>query len=292
MKEVVYNPSLTIDQNAKINGVSVATIRLYIKTNGIDRRFDEKMKLFTTIKGLQKQHPEYTASQIQRLCRYSLNTVKKYMQMTAFTINASSDKYSAFDLGKNKNIIKSVSDSQTKILNSILQLYIKSDHYEADFTYSAGIFWKRLKQPEMKFDKYPQCIDVKPLSEAFSISDGTLNNCIVDLPFLVRVNGSQISDRFTSFNSEDELFLTNKEMIELAYRKLRKGGYFVMKTMDVSCVLKQLWVSDFVVQTAIQTGFELRDKFILIANKRPLLKGKQQHFARKYHSYFFVFKKK
>ena len=81
-------------------------------------------------------------------------------------------------------------------------------------------------------------------------------------------------------------------MIVLAFQKLRKGGYLVMKTMDVSYGLKQLWVSDYVVKVAQETGFELKDKFILIANKRPLHKGMQQHFARKHHSYFLVFKKK
>ena len=44
MKEIVYNPSHTIAQNAKNNGVSIATVRLYIKSNGIDRRYDEKLK--------------------------------------------------------------------------------------------------------------------------------------------------------------------------------------------------------------------------------------------------------
>lgn len=292
IKEIVYDPSQTIAQNAKNNGVSIATVRLYIKSNGIDRRYDEKLKVFKTIKGLQEQHLDYTASQIQSLSGYALNTVKKYMKMVDFPFVASSDKYSAFDLGKSINIIKSVSTSQTTILNSILQLYIKSDHYEADFTYSVGVFWKRVKQPDLKYDKLPQMEGVKPLSEAFSLSDGTLHSCVVDLPFLVRGYGSTITERFTSFNSEEEMYSANKEMIVLAFQKLRKGGYLVMKTMDVSYGLKQLWISDFVVRVAQETGFELKDKFILIANKRPLHKGMQQHFARKHHSYFFVFKKK
>ena len=291
MKDIVYNPSHTIAQNAKNNGVSIATIRSYIKDNGIDRRFDEKLRIFTKIKELQKQHPEFTAAQIRLYSGYSLNTVKKYMRMVEFPFAASSDKCSAFDLGKSNNIIKSVSASQTEILSNILQLYIKSDHYEADFTFSTGVFWNRLKNPDLKFDKYPQMEGVKPLTEAFSLPDGTLSSCVVDLPFLVRGYGGKITERFTSFASEDELFTTNEKMIELAYNKLRRGGFLVIKTMDVSYALKQLWVSDFVVRVALDKGFELKDKFILIANKRPLHKGKQQHFARKHHSYFFVFRK-
>ena len=133
---------------------------------------------------------------------------------------------------------------------------------------------------------------VKPLSEAFSLSDGTLHSCVVDLPFLVRGYGSTITERFTSFNSEEEMYSANKEIILLTFQKLRKVGYLVMKTMDVSYGLKQLWISDYVVRVAQETGFELKDKLILIANKRPLHKGMQQHFARTHHSYFFVFRKK
>ena len=88
------------------------------------------------------------------------------------------------------------------------------------------------------------------------------------------------------------MYDTNREMIVLAYRKLRKGGFLVMKTMDVSYSMKQLWVSDYVVQKAFETGFELKDKFILVSNKRLLNSGGKQHIARKYHSYFFVFYKK
>lgn len=292
MKELSYYPNLSIAENARLNGVSIATIRKYIQDSGIDRKFDEIYKIFTNIKRLQEQNPEYTASQIKRLSGYSLNTVKKYMKMVEFPYCLSPEKYSGFDLQKSNNIIKSVSNSQTVILNSILQLYINNNHYECDFTYSIGVFWKGIRQPDLKFDKYPQLEGVKLLSEAFLLPDGTLHNCVIDLPYIVQGIGSKITDRFTSFNSEEEMFDTNREMIELAYRKLMKGGYLVMKTMDVSYSMKQLWVSDYVVQTAFGIGFELKDKFILVSNKRLLNSGGKQHIARKYHSYFFVFYKK
>lgn len=292
MKEISYYPNLSIAENARLNGVSIPTIRKYIQDSGIDRKFDEIFKIFTNIKRLQEQNPEYTASQIKRLSGYSLNTVKKYMKMVEFPYHLSTDKYSGFDLQKNNNIIKSVSNSQTVILNSILQLYINNNHYECDFTYSIGVFWKGIRQPDLKFDKYPQLEDVKPLSEAFLLPDDTLHNCVIDLPYIVQGIGSKITDRFTSFHSEEEMYDTNREMIVLAYRKLRKGGFLVMKTMDVSYSMKQLWVSDYVVQKAFETGFELKDKFILVSNKRLLNSGGKQHIARKYHSYFFVFYKK
>ena len=43
-KKILYNPDISIEDNAKANGVSEATIRNYIKINGIDRRADEKLR--------------------------------------------------------------------------------------------------------------------------------------------------------------------------------------------------------------------------------------------------------
>lgn len=295
MNEVLYNPNFSIDQNARVNGVSVATIRKYIKEKGIDRRFDEKLKIFNKIKALQKLHKECPVSKLAKLSGYSLNTVKKYLLLPDFSFEVSPDKYSAFDLGKCRNIIKSVSSSQTTILSSILQLYIHNDHYECDFTYSKGIFWKRLQQPKLKYDKYPQEKGVRKLDEAYALPDSSLNNCVVDLPFLMcgSFGKNSINERrFSSFSTETELYETNYAMIKLAYQKLKRGGFLIMKTMDVSYALKQLWVSDYVVQTAKQIGFELKDKFILVAKRRPLHKGDKQHMARKLHSYFFVFRKR
>ena len=81
-------------------------------------------------------------------------------------------------------------------------------------------------------------------------------------------------------------------MLELSSKVLAKGGILVLKTMDISSPYGQIWVSNYVCNKAVELGFELVDKFILISSKRYIFyKGEQRH-ARKYHSYFLVFKKK
>lgn len=101
-----------------------------------------------------------------------------------------------------------------------------------------------------------------------------------------------IARRFNCFYSVDELYKTNVEMLNLAYRKLQKGGYLIMKTMDFVYGTKQYWVSNFVQDKAAATGFILEDTFILVS-KHKILSAKigEQRHARKFHSYFFVFKK-
>ena len=51
-------------------------------------------------------------------------------------------------------------------------------------------------------------------------------------------------------------------MLNLAYCKLQKGGYLIMKTMDFVYGTKQYWVSNFVQDKAAATGFVL-ERYIL-----------------------------
>ena len=41
---IKYSPSLSIAENAKRNGVNEDAIRYYIRTRGVDRRYEEKKK--------------------------------------------------------------------------------------------------------------------------------------------------------------------------------------------------------------------------------------------------------
>lgn len=102
---------------------------------------------------------------------------------------------------------------------------------------------------------------------------------------------SKIKERFTHFESVEELYQANDEMLERSYRLLKEQGLLVVKTMDVCAAGGQVWVSDYLYHKAIELGFELLDKFVLVSPLRYVfMKGTQRH-ARKYHSYFLVFKK-
>lgn len=196
-------------------------------------------------------------------------------------------------------LISTVSDNQHEILNNILRLHIKRKQIDCDLTYSIGCFYKHLPQPVLKYDKYPQIEGVLPLESAFNLEADTLHSIVVDLPFIIRnnkggksINTYKIANRFNSFGSVKKLYDANDYILSLAYDKLEKKGILIVKTMDVIFAGKQHWVANYVINKATDLGFEMIDLFILIANKKLLRSdGCIQHHARKFHSYFLVFRK-
>lgn len=294
---IVYNPLLSIEDNARQNNVSASTIRKYVKDNGIDRRFDEQKVKFMKVKELQKNNPHITIAEIQKQLGYSFYTVKKYMTIDEAKWNPQNGKYSSFDLTKADNLVKSVSDNQDEILKGILKLYICKGQFDCDLTYSKGVFYKNIPKPFYIFDKFPSSDEVKSLDEANKLNNEIFESIVIDLPFLVKsgkgTENSIVCQRFNYFHTIEELHQTNEEMMRLAFRLLSSKGILIMKTMDVNTNGKQYWIGNFVQNLACQIGFELIDTFILISRTKLLSpSGIQQHCARKWHSYFFVFKKK
>lgn len=293
--KIIYNPLLSIEENATKCGVSISAIRWYIRTNGIDRRRDSQLVLFNAIKNLKATNPDISNKEIASTLKISLNTVKKYVSMENISSESDSNKLSFFDTTKRKFIIKSISDNQNEILHNILFLYVKKETFDIDLTASICVFYRQIPKPKLLFDKFPQLAGVKPLADVYHLKEDTFHSIMIDLPFIVQEgnSSSMVAKRFNSFNSMKELYHTNEEMIKLSFRLLSKGGYLVMKTMDLCYANKQYWVSNFIQNKANEIGFELVDTFILISRGKILsTMGKQQHHARKFHSYFFVFKKK
>ena len=291
-----YNPALSIKENAVLCGVSESAIRKYIKENNIDRRRDSAIHKQKTILALKENNPDISIAEIVRQTGYSTNTIKKYINTPENHSKIDTNKVSKFDVS-NKTVIKSISDDQEEILYNILKLYVNKDRYDCDFTYSIGNFYKHIPQPYLKFDKYPQVEGVQPLEEAENIPDSSLNSVVVDLPFIIKDNKyvnekSLIINRFNCFADDKALYAANDYMLELSHRVLTKNGVLVLKTMDICSPYGQIWVTNYVCNKAVKLGFELVDKFILtLSNRYIFYKGEQRH-ARKYHSYFLIFRKR
>ena len=291
--QYLYNPKLSVRENALICGVSEDTVRQFIKMKGIDRHFDNMRLRYKKVKSLQKKG--LNAQQISVKVGCCLNTAKKYMAMDSFDTLPKKQKDSAVIKTSNKSIIKSVSYNQSEILHNIIKLHIKQGIFDADFTYSTGRFYADgiVPEPRQKYDKYPQVEGVLELEEAYKIPDSTLKAAIYDLPFIITgkyLNG-RVHKRFNSFENVQHAYETNTKMLELAYKKLSNRGVLVMKTMDALYTGKQIWMTHFVISEAERLGLKLRDMFVLIAENRMLSQPVEQKYARKYHSYFLVFKK-
>ena len=291
----LYDPSLTISQNAQILGCSVVAMKKYIRSKDIDRKYDGLYVKWKKIQDFYKQNPKSSLRQASDELGYSINTIRKYKYISEdelCVLKRDIQKVSSFDI-RNKNSIKTISYDQTEILAWIMTLYNNRHPFDCDLTASKCIFWKSLPKPQYLYDKYPQVEGVKPLSEADLLPNESFNSIVFDLQFIVS-NGamSKIKERFTHFESVDELYQANDEMLERSYRLLSEQGLLVVKTMDICHGNKQVWISDYVIKKAYELGFEMIEKFILLSNLRLFARTHHQNVARKYHSYFLVFKKK
>ena len=175
--KINYNPLLSVKENAANNNVTVAAIRSYIRTNGIDRKLDNAIVIKRKIDEVVKANPDISLRQISAQLGYSVNTIRKYISQNICVSNDDKTKTSMFDTSKWKAVIKSVSDNQDEILFNILRLYVGESSFDCDLTYSVGVFYRNLPQPSMKYDKYPQLDDVLPLEQAYDIENGSLSCC-------------------------------------------------------------------------------------------------------------------
>ena len=291
----LYDANLSIRENAQGLGCSEAALRKYIKNTGVDRRYDAYYVRWKRIKDFYEANPSATLVQANQELGYSPHTIRKYKSISEQELEEAfrdTIKVSNFDI-RNKNSIKTISYDQTEILSWTMKLYNNRQPFDCDLTASKCIFWKSLPKPEHLFDVNPQIEGVKHLSEVDKLCDGSFNSIVFDLPFLVSKGAmSKIKERFTHFESVDEIYRANDEMLERSYRLLKGQGLLVIKTMDICHGNKQVWISDYVIRKAEELGFELIEKFILLSDLRLFPKTHQQKIARKYHSYFFVFKKR
>lgn len=294
-----YDPNKSVKDNALMCGVSESAVRKYIRVNHIDRRTDAKIARQRLVQSFRRDNPNASISYMSRVLGYSPNTVRKYLKGDIATSNIATNKVSKFDFANPSTVIKSVSDNQNEILCNILRLYAKSNTFDCDLTFSVGNFYRQIDKPHFRFDINPQTEGVKHLNEAYDIPSYSLHSIVIDLPFIVNANSkggfsehSKIAKRFDFFTSETELYKTYDDMIKLAYDKLSYGGFLVVKLMDVCGPNGQIWISNYVQNKAKEFGFIHDDTFILIARTKYLYSnGRQQRHARKYHSYFFVFRK-
>ena len=290
--KITYNPKLSIAENAQLNNVSESTIRRFVQYNNIDRRNDKKKIILYEIKKLKCGNSTISVAELQKITGYSRNTILKYLSIDEVQTN--DGKVSSLNLTKKMNVITSVADSQDEILRGIMTLYNDCKPFDCDLTYSIGNFYRKVPAPIHKYDKYPQIDDVKTLDEAYDLAPNSFGSVVVDLPFIIHNEHSytKMCDRFNNFSTPEELFKANDEMLDLSYRLLKKRGLLIIKTMDVGWCGKQYWVSNYILNKAEEIGYEHIDTFILNPKTKIIFNaGITQHCARKWHSYFYVFRK-
>lgn len=201
-------------------------------------------------------------------------------------------------------MVKSISYDQQEILGWILRLYVPSGRFDVDPTYSKGVFYKNgvISEPLFKSDLYPQYDDVIQADcTALPLGDSSVDSIIFDPPFLATTGPSLsssddnnvINKRFGTYPSEQTLFEMYEKSLAEFHRILRPDGILVFKCQDKVSSGKQIIMHNKILNAASLSGFSCEDIFVLLAKNRIVADRqiKNQKHARKFHSYFLVFRK-
>ena len=189
----------------------------------------------------------------------------------------------------------SVFENDGEILKAIDDIFLKNKWFDLDCTYSKGVFYYDIPQPRIKSDIKPQFEDVieNDCTELNFIEESSLNSIVFDPPFLFRkrksVNNDKISERFSYFNSYEELQYMYKKSLECFKNKLKKGGYLCFKCQDMTDG-KFYCTHNFIINYAREIGFELKDIIIKRSKTKLQRDAKQQNCVAKIHSYWLVLK--
>lgn len=201
--------------------------------------------------------------------------------------------------------VSSVVYSNKEAIENIMKLH-GIEQFDLDCTYSKGAFYKGIIEPKMKSDLFPLSEDVIQADsrDLHFLEDGSIESMMVDPPFVIvgsgfdknKGEGSITAKRFSGYADYEALKNHYIGTIRESYRVLKDKGLLVFKCQDTVSGGKNHFTHNLVMQMALFCGFYPKDLIVLVSNKRVNAfngsKWKNQHHARKYHSYFWVFEKK
>ena len=197
-------------------------------------------------------------------------------------------------------VISTIGYDEQEIIRDILYLHADSNIIDCDPTYSIGNFYKKgIPPPKLKYDKFPQIEGVvEATSDSLPLGKDSVSVIMFDPPFVISGEGYDdlkegsgiISKRFTAFKDFKELKSMYNGSLKEFYRILRDDGIVIFKCQDIVSSGLNHFSHCWIMYEAMKIGFYPKDLFILLAKNR-INDGRKQQHGRKYHSYFWVFKK-
>ena len=190
----------------------------------------------------------------------------------------------------------SVFNSDKEILQAISDIHLRGKWFDADITYSKGVFWYELEKPKYMSDLAP-LFDYVTQDDSTSLStyqNDSLSSIVFDPPFLFRPrkseNNDKISNRFSYFKSYDDLIKMYRKSLDAIFTKLTKGGILAFKCQDMTDG-KFYCTHNDIINYAVSHGYTLRDIIIKSSSQKLQRDAKQQNCVAKTHSYWLIFKK-
>ena len=200
-------------------------------------------------------------------------------------------------LFEKQEVIKSVMYSDRDVLWAIRKLYLNEENFDLDPCYSTGKFYEDLERPKLKMDKTPQLEGVieNDIVNGLPLESNSIKGIVFDPPFMFGTHGQTknniMTKRFTMFDTWGELESMYKKSLQEFHRVLVKGGILAFKCQDYTDS-KTTLTHCFVHNWGLEIGFKAEDLFIMaFKGGRVWNSNLTQKHARKYHSYWIVFKK-
>lgn len=186
--------------------------------------------------------------------------------------------------------------SDAELLQAFSDIFLKGEWFDADITYSKGVFYTDIKQPKEKYDLVPLYVDVIEQDSQLldKMQENTYKSIVFDPPFLFRNRKSENNDkmcgRFSYFKSYEELIEMYRNTLKAVYNKLQKGGYLFFKCQDMTD--GKFYCSHYeIIKMANEIGYTLKDIGIKISKSKLQRDAKQQNCLAKTHSFWLVLKK-
>ncbi|GAB2574157.1 class I SAM-dependent methyltransferase [Spirosoma areae] len=192
--------------------------------------------------------------------------------------------------------IKSISFDQDELLQNILTLYVAGSTFDVDATYGYGEFYKRIPRPKLCFDIDPK----KPEatlgdSRNLPIPSSSIKSLMFDPPFVVSNHVTSenyvMSEKYGGYKTITELRNHYKTSLDEFSRVLRPRGILVFKCQDFVHGRSNYFIHNEIYEMAKASGFKGVDLYILFARNRFRGGVNEQNHARKFHSYFWIFRK-
>jgi len=191
-------------------------------------------------------------------------------------------------------MLRSVFENQDDLLKEMVGFY-SSGRVELDPTYGSGCFYKRTGLVLALYGdlKLPgkHNMDARKLP----FPDSSRTSIMFDPPFIPGASPKKtgiINNRFGWFRTIKDVWEMYGKSLAEFYRIMKPGAVLYFKCQDTCNCGKQWWSHVWSINKAQEIGFQLEDLFILVAKSRLTdPRWKTQRHARKFHSYFLVFRK-